>query len=174
MISSPAYRTASARIVLLLMALCFISHFNRISMAVAGTERIIGQYGIEPEQMGRVYSAFLLVYTLVMTAGGYFIDRFGVRKALLFVAVGSGVFAAVTGLVGYALTYATQLLIALVVVRGAMGLFTAPLHPAAAKTISDWIPHEKRTWSNGLVTGAAIFGSAAAPPLFGRLTERVD
>ena len=88
------------RIVLLLMALCFISHFNRISMSVAGTERIIGEFGIDPERMGRVYFAFLLVYTVSMALGGYIIDRYGVRVALMFMAIGSGTFAAITGLVG--------------------------------------------------------------------------
>src|SRR5881392_3168723 len=67
------------RIVALLMALCFISHLNRISMAVAGDERIMKQFSIAPEKMGAIYSAFLLVYTLCMIPGGFFIDRFGAR-----------------------------------------------------------------------------------------------
>jgi len=64
------------------MALCFISHLNRISMAVAGDERIMKQFSIAPEKMGAIYSAFLLVYTLCMIPGGFFIDRFGARTAL--------------------------------------------------------------------------------------------
>ena len=48
------------QVVVMLMALCFISHLNRISMSVAGDERIMKQYGIAPVKMGIVYSAFLL------------------------------------------------------------------------------------------------------------------
>src|SRR3989442_6300176 len=70
------------RILVLLMALCFISHFNRASMASAGDERIMKQFGISAEQMGVVYSAFLVVYTVFMIPGGLFIDRFGPRLAL--------------------------------------------------------------------------------------------
>lgn len=162
------------RIVLLLMALCFISHFNRISMAVAGDERIMNDYGIRPNEMGRVYSAFLLVYTLFMTVGGYFIDRFGVRRALATVAIGSGMFAAITGLLGLVLTLAVQFLVALFVVRAAMGLITTPLHPASAKAVSHWMPASQRSTANGLITGAALFGVAFTYPLFGRMIDSFD
>ena len=43
-----------------LMALCFISHFNRASIINAGDERIMGQFGISPERMGVIYSSFLI------------------------------------------------------------------------------------------------------------------
>lgn len=162
------------RIVLLLMALCFISHFNRISMAVAGDERIMNDYGIRPNEMGRVYFAFLLVYTIFMTAGGFFIDRFGVRKALAAVAVGSGFFAALTGLLGLAFTLATQFLVTLAIVRSAMGLVTTPLHPACANAVSHWIPSNQRSSANGLITGAALFGVAFTYPLFGRMIDWFD
>ena len=69
-------------IVMLLMALCFISHMNRVSMPTAADERIMAQYGISPQQMGAVYSAFLLIYTLFMLPGGWLIDRSGPRVAL--------------------------------------------------------------------------------------------
>jgi ACS family D-galactonate transporter-like MFS transporter len=159
------------RIVFLLMALCFISHFNRISMAIAADEHIMKEYGITPAQMGRIYSGFLVVYTVFMAAGGYFIDRFGVRMALLVVAVGSGAFAATTGLLGMIVNFASDLLVGLAVVRGLMGFVTTPLHPACAKTISTWIPAQGRSAANGLVTGAALLGIASTFPLFGKLMD---
>ena len=162
------------RIVVLLMALCFISHFNRISMSVAGTERIIGEFGIDPEIMGRVYSAFLLVYTISMALGGYIIDRYGVRLALMFMAIGSGTFAAITGLVGLVVVSANTLLPALLIVRGAMGLLTTPLHPASAQSITNWMPPTERARTNGLVTGAALLGIASSYPLFGKMIDWVD
>ena len=58
------------RIVGLLMSLCFISHLNRASMAVAGTDRIMDQFQIDPVKMGTIYSAFLLVYSICMIPGG--------------------------------------------------------------------------------------------------------
>src|SRR5712691_4993974 len=89
------------RILVLLMALCFISHFNRASMASAGDERIMRQFGISAQQMGVVYSAFLLVYTVFMIPGGFFSDRYGPRIALGLMGVSTAVFCAFTGAVGF-------------------------------------------------------------------------
>jgi MFS family permease len=97
------------QIVALLMALCFISHLNRISMSVAADERIMKQYSIAPKEMGMVYSAFLLVYTICMIPGGFFIDRFGARVALMVVGFGSAFFGACTGFVGLGLVAANQM-----------------------------------------------------------------
>lgn len=156
----------------LLMALCFISHLNRISMSVAGDERIMKQYGIAPEKMGMVYSAFLLVYTVFMIPGGFFIDRFGPRLALGVVGFGSAVFCALTGAVGW--MEAGMVWMALLLVRGAMGLITTPLHPAAANAVGLWVPDSKRNLVNGMITGAALLGVACAYAFFGGLIARFD
>ena len=97
-------RTSGRAIVPLLMAIALVSHFNRVSIATAGDTRIMAQYGISPTRMGVVYSAFLFTYTLFMIPGGLFIDRFGVRVALMTVCFGSAVFVALTGAVGLVLT----------------------------------------------------------------------
>src|SRR6478672_2129099 len=134
------------RILILLMALCFISHFNRASMASAGDERIMKQFGISAEQMGVVYSAFLLVYTIFMIPGGFFIDRFGPRTALAVVGFGSAVFCILTGTVGW--LQASAVWISLIVVRGIMGLLTTPLHPASATAVGLWVPEPRRNLVN--------------------------
>src|SRR3954468_24486021 len=99
------------KIVLFLMAICFISHFNRISMAVAGNEKIMNDFGISPHEMGYVYSFFLIVYTAFMAFGGYFIDRFGVRIALGTTLIGSGLFEVLTGYLGLTVTLAGDFLL---------------------------------------------------------------
>src|SRR5260370_3045329 len=84
-------------ILALLMALCFLSHFNRVSISVAGNDRIMEQYTISPTKMGAVYSAFLLVYSIGMIPGGFFIDRCGARRALITMGLGTALFGALTG-----------------------------------------------------------------------------
>jgi MFS transporter, ACS family, D-galactonate transporter len=157
--------------VFLLMAICFISHFNRISMAVAGNEKIMDDYGINPREIGWVYSCFLAAYTAFMAFGGYFIDRFGVRIALGTALIGSGLFEALTGYLGLTVTLAGDFLLGLLAIRGLMGIVTTPLHPACAQTVSNWMPPANRTTANGLVTGAAVFGIASCYPLFGRMID---
>jgi len=162
------------RIVALLMALCFISHLNRISMAVAGDERIMKQFSIAPEKMGVIYSAFLLAYTICMIPGGFFIDRFGPRAALAVVGMGSALFGMLTGLAGLVCAGATQIWLSLIVVRGWMGLVTTPLHPGCARAVADSTPLFRRSLVNGLVTGAALLGVASTYKVFGALIAWID
>ncbi len=161
-------------IVALLVALCFVSHFNRVSISVAGNDRIMQQFSIEPTRMGAIYSAFLLVYSICMIPGGWFIDRFGPRLALMIVGFGSAVFGALTGLTGWLFSRGADLWLTLLLVRGAMGLLSAPLHPSSARTVGNWFPLSQRSWANGIVTGGAIAGVAATYHGFGALIQLFD
>ena len=158
-------------IVFMLMALCSISHINRASMAVAGTDRIMDQYGIDPVKMGSVYSAFLLVYAICMIPGGVLIDWAGPRRALMLVGFSSALLGALTGATGWFIASGASLIIALLVVRGTMGALSAPLHPAAARAIGNWFPFPERSFANGVVTAAAIFGVAVSYPGFSALLK---
>src|SRR5262245_35560178 len=88
------------RIVALLVSFSFMSWFNRVSMAVAYDTKIGAEHGVSEEAIGTVYSAFFLSYLVFMTPGGWFIDRFGPKQALLIMGLGSGLFGALTGLAG--------------------------------------------------------------------------
>ena len=158
----------------MLMALCFISHFNRASMASAGDERLMKQFAIAPQAMGWVYSAFLIIYTICMVPGGLFIDRFGPRAALMLMGFGSAFFCAVTGAVGWGFVAAGQIWLTLLLVRSLMGLFTAPLHPGCARAASNWFPPAQRALANGLINGAALLAYAVVHPIFGALIDHVD
>ena len=162
------------RMLVLLMALCFLNHFNRASMTSAGDERLMKQFSISPEAMGWVYSAYLLVYTIFMVPGGLFIDRFGPRVALMLMGFGTAFFCAVTGAVGWGFLAAGQVWVTLLVVRSMMGLFTTPLHPGCARAASHWFPLEQRVLANGLITGAALLAYAVVHPVFGALIDLVD
>lgn len=164
---------ASWRIVALLMASVATSHFNRIAMSVAGTERIMPEYAIDEKTMGWVYSSYLLVYTLCMIPGGWFVDRCGARMALSTVGFGSAVLVAVTGLSGLACASAGPLIVALLLIRGSLGAVTAPLHPGCGHAIAFWMPREWRATANGLVVGSALVGIAATYWLFGSLIDAV-
>ena len=155
------------------MALCLISQFNRASMSVAGTSRIMADYGLAPTRMGTVYSAFLLLYSICMIPGGLFIDRFGPRRALMVVGFGSALFAALTGVVGWVFAEGSSLWLALVLVRGTMGLVSAPLHPAGARAVGNWFSLRQRSLANGIVTGAAIAGVALTYRGFGALIQSI-
>jgi ACS family glucarate transporter-like MFS transporter len=175
------------RIVLLLVAFSFMTWFNRVSMSAAYDDRIKEQYStkspgeptkpipaISEVEMGWVYSAFLITYAIFMTPGGWFIDRFGARFALIVMGFGSAVFGAFTGLVGFTIFSPFMLWLSLMLVRSLMGIFTAPIYPASARTISQWMPLHQRAWANGMVNSAALVGIACTYVVFGKLIDWFD
>ncbi len=170
----PASPDSGRAVVPLLMAVSFLCYVNRVSIATAGDSRIMEQYGLTPTRMGMVYSAFLLAYTFGMFPGGLFIDRVGPRMALLTVLGTSSMFVALTGLVGVTIQDGAGAFVALLVVRGLMGLASAPLYPACAAGVYEWVIAGRRSRCNGLVTGSALVGVAVTPVAFGGLIDRID
>lgn len=161
-------------IVALLMGFTFLGHFNRTTMAVAGSERLTGPNGMTDQQMGWIYSSFLIVYTLLMLPGGRVIDRFGPRLALAAMGLGSGLCIVLSGALGLLGWPVASLWVPFLAIRGLAGGFSVPLHPAAARSISFWIPLKSRTFANGLVTAGALIGYSLSFPVFGSLMDRVD
>jgi sugar phosphate permease len=182
---SPRVTWVRWRIVALLVAFSFLSWFLRKSIPVAYTDGIKDQFGISPEAMGSVYSAFLIVYALLMTPGGWFIDRFGARTALIIMGFGLTLFGALTGLVGsgvrllagvppalgWPLSTAGLALVLFLVIRSCMGAFATPMYPASAHAIARWLPFPRRGWANGLVQAGACVGIAVTPLMFGKLID---
>lgn len=160
------------RLILLLMAICFIAHFNRISMAAAADLRIMEQFDISTTKMGTVYSAFLVAYTLAMIPCGWLIDRRGPKFALGMVWFGSALFVALTAAVSLVST-ATAAIALVLVIRSLMGVVSAPLHPGAATAVGLYLPPAQRSKANGFVTGAALLGIAATYPLFGWMIDQL-
>ena len=156
------------------MLVVAMGHFNRIGISVAGAERIIPRYGISPTSMGWVYFAFLIIYTLAMLPGGWFIDRFGARAALILLGFSSTIFVGLTGAVGLVAHGTSTLLLGLIVVRGLLGLTNAPLHPGSARMVFDQVPAPSRGLANGMVTFAACLGIAVCYYAMGRLIELFD
>jgi MFS family permease len=164
------------QMVALLVATSFMTWFNRISMTVAYDERISQEphYGITPTEMGTVYSALLIAYTIFMTPGGWFIDRFGPWLALVVMGLGSALFGAATGAAGFPAFVGGTLLVVLLIIRSSMGVVMAPVYPASSRIVAHWLPPNQRAWANGLVQGAAALGIACTFPLFGRLIDWID
>ena len=165
--------TVRWKIVGLLLAYSGLVHFNRISIAVAGTERLIPQFGITPVRMGALMSAYLWTYTLMMTPGGWFIDRFGTRASLLVVGFGSALCVGLCGIAGFTVASASLMISTLIGIRVLMGVANAPFHPGAAFAISKWIPGPDRARANGFVNAAALGGIAVTYYLFGFMMDRL-
>lgn len=170
---APVVRASAVRwhIVGLMMAASFASWFNRVSMSVAGTERVMDEYQLSPTQMGFVYSALLLAYAGCMIPGGWLIDRRGAWFALTLMGFGSALCIVLTGALGLVLVGGMAAWLALIVIRAATGVFMAPIYPACGRVIAHWLPPPQRALANGLVNGAAPLGIACTFIGFGTLID---
>ena len=173
MTGAPLPQGSRIRVVVLLMGLAALAHLNRVGISVVGDEVFIRRMGIDPVDMGWVYTTFLIVYTLGMLPGGWLIDRIGPAGALALMGTGMGTLVVFTGALGWFTSSTGQLLMGLLVIRGLAGLFNAPLHPGAAHQISETLPESRRATGNGLVTAGAVLGIAACYPVMGWLIDRL-
>ena len=151
----------------LLMLVVACGHFNRVGISVVGAERIIPVYGISPDSMGLVYSAFLLSYTLMMLPGGRLIDRIGARAALVLQGFGAACFVAVTGLVGLLTQEVFAIWLGLLVARALLGAVSRRCI-RRPRMVFDRVPPESRSFANGMVTFSACLGIAATYYVMGR------
>lgn len=161
------------RIILWLMGFAALGHFNRVGISVAGSEVFIPKSGLSETQMGWVYTAFLIVYTIGMLPSGWLIDRIGSAAALTLFGVTMGSFVILTGILGWVTTGPESLWIGLLAIRSCAGLCNAPLHPGAAHVVSETMSAGARATANGLVTAGALIGIAFSYPMFGWLIDHL-
>ena len=74
-------------LVLLLAATATAAYLCRVNISVAGA-LVMQEYGLTQTQMGRVFSAFLAGYTLLMLPGGLLSDTWGAKRTLSVLAWG--------------------------------------------------------------------------------------
>jgi MFS transporter, ACS family, D-galactonate transporter len=161
------------RIVLLLMGFAALGHLNRVGISVAGSEVFIPRYGISETNMGWVYTAFLIAYTVGMLPGGWLIDRIGSVRTMTLFGLSMGLCIACTGSLGWQTSSAFGLWIGLLAIRAVSGICSVPLHPGAAHVVSEYVPVRYRTTANGLVTAGALVGVAFSYPVYGWMNDRL-
>jgi len=141
------------------MLLSATNQFHRISLPAVDAE-IMRDHSMSADEMGTLKSLFLWTYTLLMVPGGWLADRVGTRATLLLVTSGSALFGALCGLTGWLGLGPLAAWWWIAVLRGSMGITSAPLYPSTARTVASWFPAERQPLANGLVIAAAGLGIA--------------
>ncbi len=112
------------------------------------------QLGFSHAQVGWLYTAYSIAALLVLLAGGWFIDRFGTRLALL-------VFAAVCVLAA-AMTALGPDFETIVTGRFLLGLGAEPMIVAATTVLARWFKGAELSFAFGLNLSISRLGSASA------------
>ena len=160
------------RLVLMLMMVASVGYLCRVDITVVAPHLMAELHLSQPE-MGRVFGAFLLGYTLFQIPSGWVAGRMTTRALFLALAAGWSALTFTCALVGRPyFGLALGALPALLVLRFALGIVAAPTYPAAGRAISLSVPPVMQGRANGLVLGSIGIGSAVAPPLLGFVTVR--
>lgn len=144
---------------LILMVMClmyFIAYIDRVNMSVAGPV-IRDEMGLSNLELGLIFSAFAYPYAVMQILGGWLADRFGPRKVLLVLSIIWGAATLMTGFVGS--------VVALLVMRFALGLGEGGAFPTATRAFTSWMPTTQRGFAQGITHSFSRLGGAVTPPL---------
>jgi ACS family glucarate transporter-like MFS transporter len=166
----------SKRLVLLLMAVASAGYIGRVAVTIVAPG-MMKEFGLSQAQMGTVFSAFLVGYTLFQVPSGALADRVSARRLFLILCLGWALLNALTALVAWRGFGLAMVIPQLWAIRAAFGVIASPTYPTSGRTIAVTTPPRLQARANSLVLASVGVGSAIAPlllaPIEGRYGWRV-
>jgi MFS transporter, ACS family, glucarate transporter len=160
--------------------LSLITYLDRVCISRV-QEDISSDLQITDIQMGFIFSAFLVGYTIFEVPGGRLGDRWGARRTLTSVVAWWSLFTMLTGCVWYfslgtipvfAYTLAIDSLLLMIVIRFLFGCGEAAAYPTIARVVGNWIPYRERAFAQGTIWMSARLGGAIAAVVIGSLSAK--
>jgi MFS transporter, ACS family, D-galactonate transporter len=140
----------------LLLLATTINYVDRSNLSIVAPF-LSKELGLDPVQMGLLFSAFAWSYAVANLPGGYFVDRFGSRLVYGVAQLAWSVATLALGLVsGFG---------ALFGLRFAVGLAEAPAFPVNNRVVSTWFPQRERGRATSTYAMGQYIGSALLSPL---------
>ena len=136
--------------------LAVVTYLDRVCIATAAPF-IMADLGLTLVEMGLVFSAFTLAYSLFEVPSGWLGDRLGPRRVLTRIVLWWSAFTMLTG--------AAQGLRSLVVIRFLFGAGEAGAFPNAVRSFATWFPAHERGMANGVLFFGSRLGGALTAPL---------
>ncbi|HSF65804.1 MAG TPA: MFS transporter [Nitrospiraceae bacterium] len=152
-------------ILVLLFLISVVTYIDRVNISVTARQ-MMPAFGMTDQEMGLVFSAFVVGYALFQVPGGWLADRWGVRVVLtialfwwsictaLTAIIAASAFASLVGIVGSLLT-----------VRFFLGMGEAVALPAFNRAVTNWFPADARGFGIGIAIAGIGLGSAITPPI---------
>ncbi|MEM6644429.1 MAG: MFS transporter [Bacteroidota bacterium] len=136
-----------------------INYLDRTNISVAAPA-IMESLNFDSVQMGYIFGAFGLTYSILQIPGGILVDR--IRARLLY-SLMLGLWSFATLLQGLVSSF-----VALVGLRASIGVFEAPSYPCNNAIVTRWFPDHERASAIAIYTSGQFIGLAF---LFPVLTE---
>lgn len=139
-------------------AVVFMSNYTDKTLMSVVAPHLITQLHISKVEMGVIFSAFAIAYTLLQPGLAYCADLFGARRAVGAMVLWYGLFTVLSGLAVFSIP-------ALAWMRAATGAGEAASMPAATGGVSPWVPDGRRTIAQGIMHAATRVGAALTVPV---------
>lgn len=139
-------------IFILMLVLGAINYIDRTSLGIA-MPFIQEEFGIKDQTVvGMLHSAFFWSYALMQIPSGFLADRFQTRVIISCATVVWGGFQAIGA--------ACHTVVLLALARIGLGVSEAPIMPAGAKLMGNWLTPNERGRGSMLLDGGAPLGTA--------------
>src|ERR1051326_1962415 len=133
-----------------------VNYFDRINLSVAGPQ-LQESFGLDPVQLGWLFSAFFWSYALLQIPTGMILDRFGVTPVGR---IGAALWSAATALTALASGFG-----GILAARVLLGIAEAPAFPGNSKATGYWFPRAERALATAIFDAAAKFSNVIGAPL---------
>jgi MFS transporter, ACS family, glucarate transporter len=164
--ATPAAARTNVRwtILAVLFVVTTVNYADRATIAIAGPD-IRRVLGLSAVQMGYIFSAFAWSYVAAQLPAGWLLDRFGSKLTYGVALLMWSLFTMFQGSVGF-LTGGTAV-VALFLLRLAVGAAEAPSFPGNGRLTSAWFPAGERGFASAIFNSAQYFATAFFAPLMG-------
>jgi len=143
------------KITFLLFLFMLVNFADKIVVGLAGVP-IMTEMKLDPEQFGRLGSAFFLLFSISAIVVGFIVNRVATRWVLLALAL-------VWALAQFPMV-GTVGLTTLLICRIILGAGEGPAFSVAVHAIYKWFPDEKRTLPTAILSQGSAFGVILAVP----------
>lgn len=149
----------------LLFAISVVTYIDRVNISVAARQ-MMPALGLTEQEMGFIFSAFVIGYALFQIPGGWLSDRWGIRVVLLIALLWWSCFTAWTAVAATSFLAAPLGMVgALACVRFLLGVGEAAALPTFNRAVTDWLPAHERGLGIGIAIGGIGIGAAITPPV---------
>jgi sugar phosphate permease len=152
------------RVLTFAFLLTVITYLDRVCISAAAPA-MMADLGLSPLQMGYVFSAFLLAYSLFEIPSGWLGDVRGPRRVLTRIVLWWSAFTMLTG--------AVRGFLSLVVVRFLFGAGEAGAFPNIMRAFARWFPLVERGRASGIMFLGSRLGGMLSIPLSLLLISRI-
>ncbi|SDG91137.1 MFS transporter, ACS family, glucarate transporter [Pseudomonas flavescens] len=155
-------------IVAILFIVSMLNNADRAILSITGTE-IQSSLGMDAITLGYLFSSFAWAYMLAQIPGGWLIDRFGSKRVYGFAIFLWSFFTLIQGFVP--ILGVGSAIVALFVLRIAVGLAEGPTYPNNSRVVSAWFPSSERATASAIFNSAQYAAAVVFTPLMGWLTH---